>query len=51
LVFSLKDAAAQVRCAMFRQRNLLVRFPVRDGSHVIARGRVSSTRPAANSRS
>jgi len=26
---------------MFRQRNLLVRFPVRDGSHVIARGRVS----------
>jgi exodeoxyribonuclease VII large subunit len=39
--FSLKDAAAQVRCAMFRQRNLLVRFPVRDGSHVIARGRVS----------
>jgi exodeoxyribonuclease VII large subunit len=39
--FSLKDAAAQVRCAMFRQRNLLVRFPVRDGSHVVARGRVS----------
>ena len=39
--FSLKDAAAQVRCAMFRQRNLLVRFPVRDGTHVVARGRVS----------
>ena len=39
--FSLKDEAAQVRCAMFRQRNLLVRFPVRDGSHVLARGRVS----------
>jgi len=39
--FSLKDEAAQVRCAMFRQRNLLVRFPVRDGSHVVARGRVS----------
>ena len=39
--FSLKDEAAQVRCAMFRQRNLLVRFPVKDGSHVLARGRVS----------
>jgi exodeoxyribonuclease VII large subunit len=39
--FSLKDAAAQVRCAMFRQRNLLVRFPVRDGAQVLARGRVS----------
>ena len=39
--FSLKDEAAQVRCAMFRQRNLLVRFPVREGSQVLARGRVS----------
>jgi exodeoxyribonuclease VII large subunit len=39
--FSLKDEAAQVRCAMFRQRNLQVRVPVRDGSHVLARGRVS----------
>jgi exodeoxyribonuclease VII large subunit len=39
--FTLKDEAAQVRCAMFRQRNLLVRFPVRDGALVLARGRVS----------
>src|SRR5512147_1118918 len=39
--FSLKDESAQVRCAMFRQRNLLVRFPVKDGSRVLARGRVS----------
>jgi exodeoxyribonuclease VII large subunit len=39
--FSLKDESAQVRCAMFRQRNLLVRFPVRDGAQVLARGRVS----------
>lgn len=39
--FSLKDESAQVRCAMFRTRNQLVRFPVRDGSHVVARGRVS----------
>ena len=39
--FSLKDETAQVRCAMFRQRNLLVRFPVKDGAQVLARGRVS----------
>lgn len=39
--FSLKDEAAQVRCAMFRQRNLRVRFPVKDGTQVLARGRVS----------
>ena len=39
--FSLKDESAQVRCAMFRQRNLLLRFAVRDGTHVLARGRVS----------
>ncbi len=43
--FSLKDAAAQVRCAMFRQRNLMVRFPVRDGAQVLARGRVSLYEP------
>jgi exodeoxyribonuclease VII large subunit len=43
--FSLKDETAQVRCAMFRQRNLLVRFPVRDGMHVLARGRVSLYEP------
>lgn len=39
--FSLKDAGAQVRCAMFRTRAMLVRFPVRDGARVLARGRVS----------
>jgi len=39
--FSLKDAAAQVRCAMFRNRNQLVRMAVQDGAQVIARGRVS----------
>ena len=39
--FSLKDEAAQVRCAMFRSRSMLVRFPVRDGAKVLARGRVS----------
>src|SRR5919108_6619404 len=30
--FSLKDEAAQLRCAMFRQRNLMTRFSPRDGS-------------------
>jgi exodeoxyribonuclease VII large subunit len=39
--FSLKDESAQVRCAMFRSRSMLVRFPVRDGARVLARGRVS----------
>ena len=39
--FSLKDEGAQVRCAMFRTRAMLVRFPVRDGARVLARGRVS----------
>ena len=39
--FSLKDEAAQLRCAMFRQRNLMTRFTPKDGMHVLARGRVS----------
>jgi exodeoxyribonuclease VII large subunit len=39
--FSLKDESAQVRCAMFRTRSMLVRFPVKDGARVLARGRVS----------
>ena len=39
--FSLKDSGAQVRCAMFRTRAMLVRFAVRDGARVLARGRVS----------
>jgi exodeoxyribonuclease VII large subunit len=39
--FSLKDEAAQLRCAMFRQRNMLARFTPRDGSHLLVRGRVS----------
>ncbi|MGH8174767.1 MAG: exodeoxyribonuclease VII large subunit, partial [Steroidobacter sp.] len=43
--FSLKDEAAQLRCAMFRQRNLLARFPPKDGMHVLLRGRVSLYEP------
>jgi exodeoxyribonuclease VII large subunit len=39
--FSIKDESAQLRCAMFRQRNLYARFTPRDGMHVLVRGRVS----------
>jgi exodeoxyribonuclease VII large subunit len=39
--FSLKDSGAQVRCAMFRQRNQLLRFKPQDGMHVVIRARVS----------
>ena len=39
--FSLKDEAAQLRGAMFRQRNLLVNFKPKDGMRVIIKGRVS----------
>jgi exodeoxyribonuclease VII large subunit len=38
--FTLKDEDAQVRCAMFRQRNLAVRFAPRDGIQVLLRARV-----------
>lgn len=39
--FTLKDSSAQVRCAMFRNRNSLVAKPPRDGDQVLVRGRVS----------
>ncbi len=41
LYFSLKDPAAQVRCAMFRQRNMHLPFRPQDGMHVLLRARVS----------
>lgn len=41
LYFSLKDSAAQVRCALFRTRAGLLRFKPADGLHVLARARVS----------
>lgn len=37
--FTLKDAHAQVRCAMFRGRNSRVRFQPEDGLQVLARAR------------
>jgi exodeoxyribonuclease VII large subunit len=39
--FSLKDQAAQVRCAMFRSRNRVVGFVPRDGLHVLMKADVS----------
>jgi exodeoxyribonuclease VII large subunit len=43
--FSLKDSGAQLRCAMFRQRNQHARFTPRDGQQVLARGRISLYEP------
>ena len=39
--FSLKDEAAQVRCAMFRNRNQRLRFRPSQGEQVLLRARVS----------
>src|SRR5690606_13200539 len=41
LYFSLKDAQAQVRCAMFRNRNMLLRFRPANGAQVLVRARIS----------
>lgn len=41
LYFSLKDARAQIRCALFQNRALLFRADPRNGQQVLARGRVS----------
>ena len=43
--FSLKDAGAQVRCAMFRQRNSLCSFAARDGQKVLVRARIGLYEP------
>ena len=39
--FSLKDQQAQVKCAMFRNANQRVRWPVESGQQVLIRARVS----------
>ena len=41
IYFSLKDAHSQVRCAMFRGRNRLLRFALENGALVVARASVS----------
>jgi len=43
--FTLKDADAQIRCAMFGSRNRAVRFAPADGTQVVVRGRVSLYEP------
>jgi exodeoxyribonuclease VII large subunit len=43
--FSLKDATAQVRCCMFRQRNMLCTFGARDGQKVLVRARIGLYEP------
>ena len=39
--FTLKDAAAQIRCVMFRNRNRAQRTKLQDGSKVLLRGKLS----------
>ncbi len=39
--FSLKDEHAQVRCALFRNRRMLLRFQPKDGDRVLVRARIS----------
>ncbi len=43
--FTLKDRDAQIRCAMFRNRNTGVGFRPRDGQQMLVRGRVSLYEP------
>jgi exodeoxyribonuclease VII large subunit len=43
--FSLKDRDAQLRCAMYRMKNVLVGFTPRAGAQVLVRGRVSVYEP------
>ena len=45
LYFSLKDARAQIRCALFQNRALLFRDCPRNGQQVLVRGRVSLYEP------
>jgi len=45
LYFSLKDAAAQIRCAMFRPAAMRVSIQPANGMQVLARGRISLYEP------
>lgn len=45
LYFSVKDRDAQVRCAMFRQRNQFLSFAPADGAHVLMRARIGLYEP------
>ncbi|MDQ3510854.1 MAG: exodeoxyribonuclease VII large subunit, partial [Pseudomonadota bacterium] len=41
LYFTLKDARAQVRCAMFKPKSSWLKFVPREGLRVLARGRLT----------
>ncbi|NEX16172.1 MAG: exodeoxyribonuclease VII large subunit [Halochromatium sp.] len=45
LYFSLKDAACQVRCAMFRSKRLLTSFQPANGQQILVRARVGLYEP------
>jgi exodeoxyribonuclease VII large subunit len=45
LYFTLKDARAQIRAAMFRARNQAIRFRLEEGLQVLVRARVSLYEP------
>ena len=45
LYFGLKDAHAQIRCALFRNRRNLLRFQPRDGDQVLVRARLAVYEP------
>jgi hypothetical protein len=45
IYFSLKDAAAQVRCAMFRNANRSLKFSLEDGLQVLVRAKVTIYEP------
>lgn len=46
--FSLKDAKAQVQCAMFRNRNRMVQLTAENGLEVLVRARVTLYEPRGN---
>lgn len=48
IYFSLKDAGAQVACAMFRGRNRSLNFRPENGQQVLLRARVSLYQPRGN---
>jgi exodeoxyribonuclease VII large subunit len=45
IYFSIKDDKAQIRCAMFRPKAMLVRTPISNGSQVLVRARISLYEP------
>jgi hypothetical protein len=45
LYFALKDARAQVRCALFKPKSQWLRFTPTDGKRVLARGRLTLYEP------